>query len=257
MQRYEKLRENLYGAHLMYGKIDLKPTHGFSCHFIVEHTDEEDFIEEQFMQLLLAGCRNFDFYGEKKSIWRKGYKTVYRKLYPNPTEETFACFSAWGSIEGFAGELRDRLSVRYFVPQDFYILYDDKELYHKVLELLDDKPIDVPDKYGFYDTDKNAFLCSDGHCWCNGIDLATCEKEKTGDKIELKYDLEPTFHLRCEADIYKLILSEEEYKYSAVTKDTTLYVAIGDVGKYGSLISSSNRSFSEAFDQVNQQLGQE
>ena len=32
-----KLRPNLYGAHLKYGKINLNPPHSFSCFFIVQH----------------------------------------------------------------------------------------------------------------------------------------------------------------------------------------------------------------------------
>lgn len=64
MLRYEKIRPNLYGLDMLYGKIDLKPTHGFSCFFIVEHIEDNDFIKRQAMQLLLAGCRDFNLYGK-------------------------------------------------------------------------------------------------------------------------------------------------------------------------------------------------
>lgn len=49
--KYDKLRSNLYGAHLIYGEIDLNPTHIISCFFIVEHTDDKEFIKKQAMQL--------------------------------------------------------------------------------------------------------------------------------------------------------------------------------------------------------------
>ena len=46
MPRYRKLRPNLYSADLVYGKIDLKPGHGVSCFFIVQHIDDKEFIKD-------------------------------------------------------------------------------------------------------------------------------------------------------------------------------------------------------------------
>ena len=63
MKRYKKLRPNLYSADLHYGKIDIRPGHYCSCFFIVQSTDDMEFIRDQGMQLLLAGCRHFDFSG--------------------------------------------------------------------------------------------------------------------------------------------------------------------------------------------------
>lgn len=114
----------------------------------------------------------------------------------------------------------------------------------------------VSDKYGFYDAD-NAFLCTDGHCWCCGLDLAKCQKEKTGERILLKKRIFRDKEVSCEAEIYKLIWNEEEYKHSNFTRDMELYVAIGDLGQHGwSLISNNNKSFDEALRTINERISQ-
>lgn len=62
MQRYEKLLRNLYGADLFYGKIDLKVNYSFSCYFIVQHTNEEEFISgNSSYNCFLPGARNLSF----------------------------------------------------------------------------------------------------------------------------------------------------------------------------------------------------
>lgn len=134
--RYEKLRHNLYSADLKYGKIELKPMHGFSCFFIVEHTDSKEFIKDQVIQLLLAGCRNFELYGKMKPLWHNGFDEADILLFPNSTSETVALTSGWDTLEEFAETLHDELSLRPFVPHDYYLLYDDSNVYKKVLESL-------------------------------------------------------------------------------------------------------------------------
>ena len=114
----------------------------------------------------------------------------------------------------------------------------------------------VTEKYGFYNTD-NAVLCSDGYCWCCCVNLAKCQKEKTGERIILKNHLFEGRELSCEAEIYKLIWNEEEYKYSGITEEMELYVAIGDLGMYGwSLISIKNKYFDEALRIINEGVSQ-
>ncbi len=134
--RYEKLRHNLYSADLRYGKIELKSTHGFSCFFIVEHTDSKEFIKDQALQLLLAGCRNFDFYGKMEPLWHIGFDEADILLFPDSTSETVALTSSWETLDEFVETLQDELSVRPFVPHDFYLLYDDEGIYKEVLRLL-------------------------------------------------------------------------------------------------------------------------
>ena len=135
--RYKKLLPNLYSADLHYGKIELKPTHGFSCFFIIRHTDDKEFIKDQAIQLLLSGCRNFDFYGEMEPMWHICVDEADILLYPDYTSETVALTSGWDNLEEFAEALHDELSLRPFVPHDFYLLYDDEGTYKEVLGLLD------------------------------------------------------------------------------------------------------------------------
>lgn len=139
MPRYKKLRPNLYSADLFYGKIDLKPGHGFSCFFIVQHTDDKEFIKDQAIQLLLAGCRNFDFYGKMEPIWHLGFDDADILLNPNSTQETVALTSGWDTIDEFVEVLHNEISCRPFVPHDYYLIYDDEETYEDVLRRLDGK----------------------------------------------------------------------------------------------------------------------
>ena len=137
MQRYEMLRNNLYSADLLYGKIELKPTHRFSCFFIVEHTFDVEFIKDQAMQLLLAGCQEFGFYGKAEAQWHSGVNEADILLHPVSTPETVTLTSGWSDLEEFVDTLNERLSERPFVPHDFYLIYDDEEIYRNVLKRLE------------------------------------------------------------------------------------------------------------------------
>lgn len=139
MQRYEMLRNNLYSADLLYGKIELKPTHRFSCFFIVEHTFDVEFINDQAMQLLLEGCQEFDFYGKAEPQWHSGVNDAGILLHPVSTPETVTLISGWSDLEEFVDILNERLSERPFVPHDFYLLYDDEEIYGNILKMLNTK----------------------------------------------------------------------------------------------------------------------
>ena len=141
MQRYERLRSNFYSADLVYGKIDLKNLHHFSCFFIVQHVDNKKFIKDQAIQLLLAGCRNFDFFGNKEPIWHLGVDEADILLYPDASSEDVALTSGWQTLEEFAETLDVCLSERICVPHDFFFFYDDYEIYNKTMRLLNDYDI--------------------------------------------------------------------------------------------------------------------
>lgn len=138
MQQYEKLGNNLYGAEMYRGKLELKPTHGFSCFFIVEHIADKEFVKNQAMQLLLAGCRNFNFYGNAEPIWHLIVDETDILLYPDSTSESVALTSGWDSIEDFADALDVELSLRTFVPHDIFLIYDDVRIYNDVVACLEE-----------------------------------------------------------------------------------------------------------------------
>ena len=136
MQRYNKLRNNFHSADLLYGKIDLNPIHTFSCFFIVEHTFDVEFIKEQAIQLLLAGCQSFDFYGKAEPNWQIGVDEANILLYSKSNPETDVLTSGWSTMEEFADALNSVLSLRTFVPYDVYLIYDDEEIYKNVMKRL-------------------------------------------------------------------------------------------------------------------------
>lgn len=135
MQRYEKLLPNLYGADLFYGKIDLKVNHSFSCYFIVQHTNEEEFIREQFLQLLLTGCQKFIFYGGKADTWVLNLEETASILRSDHLTVPYSA-SIIDTIEAFARKLHREVSFRSLVPHDVFLLYDNERLYRKVLGTL-------------------------------------------------------------------------------------------------------------------------
>ena len=136
MQRYEKLLRNLYGADLFYGKIDLKVNYSFSCYFIVQHTNEEEFIREQLLQLILTGCQKFIFYGGKADAWVLNLEEAASILRSDHLTVPYSA-SIIDTIEAFARELHREVSFRSLVPHDVYLLYDNERLYRKVLGTLD------------------------------------------------------------------------------------------------------------------------
>ena len=136
MQRYEKLSPCFYGVEMFYGKIDLKLTRRFSCFFIVEHTNDKRYIKDQIIQLFLAGCRDFHFYGAYAPVWRHCWDEVVIMLYPDPTPETVGVAFGWDSIEDFVDELNMELSCRGIVPHEEYLIYDDAGIYAQVLGML-------------------------------------------------------------------------------------------------------------------------
>ena len=137
MVRYEKLRPNFYSADLGDGKIEMKPAHNFSCFFIVQHVEDKEFIKNLAVQLLLTGCRIFQFYGEKEATWHLGVDGADILLYPDSSCENVALTMSCQTLEEFAESLDSGLSERPIVPHDYYLFYDDNEIYHETLKLLD------------------------------------------------------------------------------------------------------------------------
>ena len=137
MLGYKCVRNNLYSADLINGRIDFKTGHYSSCFFIVQHTDDREFIKKQAIQLLVAGCQDFHFFGEKQSIWRRGFDEAILLLQPNATREITAQTKGWCNLEEFVMLLHNYTSFRPLVPTDSYLLYDHEESYKEVLRRLD------------------------------------------------------------------------------------------------------------------------
>lgn len=136
MPRYERLSPKLVGAHLLYGKIELKLTHGFSCFFIVNQTEDKEFLEKTAMDFILSSCKDFHFFGEKEPIWHTAFDLVDSLVFPNSTSETVALTSGYQTVEDFSEALKDMISARTFVPHDVFLIYDDERIYRQVLSLV-------------------------------------------------------------------------------------------------------------------------
>lgn len=136
MRKCERLAENFYGVDMYCGKIDLTKHRASVFFFIVEHTEDEDFISKQAVQLLTVRCRDFHFFGKQEPIWHFGFDVADMMMYPDSTSNTVALTSGYENFDEFVDEIRECINCRYLVPTDVYLVYDDKEVYHKVLRKL-------------------------------------------------------------------------------------------------------------------------
>lgn len=139
MNYCEKILPTLYGLDLFYGKLDAKQGHNFSCFFIVECTFDNEFIKQQALQLLLAGCKEYNFYGKYKNEWHKEFEQTNYMLHLDKENNGFILVNSWTEIEKFVHVLEERVSLRTIVPHDEYLIYDDIKIYEKVVKLLKEK----------------------------------------------------------------------------------------------------------------------
>lgn len=136
MRKCERLTENFYGVEMYSGEIDLSKQRASVFFFIVEHTEDENFINKQAVQLLTVRCRDFHFFGNKEPIWHLGFDVADMMMYPDSTTNTVALTSGYESFIEFVDEIKLCINCRYLVPTDIYLVYDDKNIYQKVLHAL-------------------------------------------------------------------------------------------------------------------------
>lgn len=139
MARQKKLSSNFYSLELYYGKAELKPFRNFQCFFIVEHPCDNDFMQQQALMLLLTQCKEFHFYGKQSQKWENEFDLIDSQLHPADDDMDIALTSAWSTLEDFVEALEASLSERPFVPCDILLIYDDEDIYNKVLETLKKK----------------------------------------------------------------------------------------------------------------------
>lgn len=115
------------------GVIRYHEGHTFSCFFIVEHTDDKEYIKKHALELMTAGCRNSNFYGKQAKLWENIYASV--DIYKNQNEYNCTAISTWDKIESFVDALRFELSARTLIPHDVYLIYDDDQIGEQVLSM--------------------------------------------------------------------------------------------------------------------------
>ena len=136
MRKFERLSNIFFGVEMISGEIDLSKHRERIFFFIVEHTTDKEYIEKQAMQLLVAGCRDFHFFGAKEPLWHLTFDEVDIMMYPNSTSENVALTSNYITFDDFVDEIKLCINCRCFLPTDIYLVYDDKSLYQNVLQAL-------------------------------------------------------------------------------------------------------------------------
>ena len=132
MDRCEKLRNNLYGADLLTGSITPVKEHIALIFYIVNNTDNGEFVENEALQMITQfGKTEYHFCGRHSELWRRIFNDTALKIYP--TDSKTVITRTYESTEKFANELREALQEKYFVPTDFYLIYDDEEMYRQVV----------------------------------------------------------------------------------------------------------------------------
>ena len=135
MDRCEKLRDNLYSAELFTGSITPQNDHLAQIFYIVNSTADSEFIKKEALQMITQfGKTEYNFCGGQSGLWQKAFHDTARKVYP--TDSNKVIIREYENTEKFADKLNSVLQERYFVPTDFYLIYDDKETYKQVVEML-------------------------------------------------------------------------------------------------------------------------
>lgn len=136
MDRCEKLRDNLYGAELLAGSITPVKEHIALIFYIVNNTDNSEFVENEALQMITQfGKTEYHFCGRHSELWQRIFNDTALKICP--TDSKTVITRKYVSTENFADELREALQEKYFVPTDFYLIYDDEEMYRQVVGMLE------------------------------------------------------------------------------------------------------------------------
>lgn len=80
--------------------------------------------------------REFHFYGKQAQQWENSFDLADITIRPNATHKEIALTMVYNELEEFIDILQEEISMRYFVPHDTYLLYDDENIYEQVLSKL-------------------------------------------------------------------------------------------------------------------------
>ena len=132
MDRCEKLRDNLYSAELFTGSITPQKEHLAEIFYIVNRTNDSEFVENEALQMITQfGKTKYHFCGKHSELWQMIFNDTALKIYPTASEKVIT--RKYESTENFADELTSALQEKYFVPTDFYLIYDYEEMYKQVV----------------------------------------------------------------------------------------------------------------------------
>ena len=81
------------------------------------------------------GKTKYHFCGKHSELWQMIFNDTALKIYPTDSEKVL--IRTYENTENFANELSIALQEKYFVPTDFYLIYDDEEMYRQVVGMLE------------------------------------------------------------------------------------------------------------------------
>ena len=136
MSRCTKLCSSFFSMDLYSGKTMLKPNTAFHCYLILDQEYSKDYITDQLLQLIMSSCAYIHFFGIDSDIWYRAFIRLAKLIYPNDMD----CRTEWANVsdsfDDFINNLHHDLHCRPFVPRDIYLIYDNIDKYHAVLNAL-------------------------------------------------------------------------------------------------------------------------
>ena len=136
----EKLFDYFYGVNFLSEQIELNNNHAWVCYYIVEHTADIDLIRREAMKTVLLideQSHEFGFYGKQAQLWENTFDDVEIEMRPDADSDEIALTMVFHSLDEFVECLQTHISVGHFVPRDTYLMYDDEDIYEKVLGRLE------------------------------------------------------------------------------------------------------------------------
>lgn len=131
IESFQIIDHNIYGVDLFTGRIAPSNSHCAEIFYIVDVTNNEEFIKREALQMLLQfGQTNYFFYGKQRKLWHLVFDETDIML--NSNKETVANTIDCSTLDELIDELKDRKHLRNIVNCDYYLIYDNEEIFEFV-----------------------------------------------------------------------------------------------------------------------------
>ncbi len=131
IESFQIIDHNIYGVDLFTGRIAPSNSHCAELFYIVDVTNNEEFIKREALQMLLQfGQTNYFFYGKQRKLWHLVFDETDIML--NSNKETVANTIDCSTLDELIDELKDRKHLRNIVNCDYYLIYDNEEIFEFV-----------------------------------------------------------------------------------------------------------------------------
>lgn len=128
---FQIIDHNIFGVDLFTGRIAPSNSHCAELFYIVDVTNNEEFIKREALQMLLQfGQTNYFFYGKQRKLWHLVFDETDIML--NSNKETVANTIDCSTLDELIDELKDRKHLRNIVNCDYYLIYDNEEIFEFV-----------------------------------------------------------------------------------------------------------------------------